>query len=66
MAEKYYQLVKENKEKSEEAINVKKELDAIEAEFSEILHTLHYLKQKGFHNETSRKTRSRQVSLWRW
>ena len=35
MAERYYQLVKENKEKSEEATNVKKELDAIEAEFSD-------------------------------
>ena len=35
MAEKYYQLVKDNHESSEEAINVKKELDAIEAEFSD-------------------------------
>ena len=35
MAERYYQLVKDNHESSEEAINVKKELDAIEAEFSD-------------------------------
>ena len=35
MAERYYQLVKEDKENSEEAINVKNELDAIEAEFSD-------------------------------
>ncbi len=34
MAERYYLLVKENKESSEEAETVKEELDAIEAEFS--------------------------------
>lgn len=34
MAERYYQLVKEGKELSEESTDMKKELDAIEAEFA--------------------------------
>ena len=34
-AERYYQLVKTNKENTNEAINIKKELDNIEERFSD-------------------------------